>query len=259
MIWYIYIYKRRNEKKKSLEIRRLKRHLPDFPVMFFLQPVYSNCLQRCEPCKPELARLANTKGNARCCCSYICIITIITISSIIFFFILSSPVLGPWRYLVFPLKLLSFFLLVWSVMHETKACLWSTRECRPLGMFDELAAFPWFEHVQTFQCLESDTRKTMKILYAAATSFLRTQTASRKFPCGGNLVRHQAVNSNKFKSRPSPDCNPAFTGSRTSAPNQLKLAVVEGQVSGIRTLLPDASREALSCQVISAWFLRKVA
>ena len=72
-----------------------------------------------------------------------------------------SDVLGPWRYLVFPLKLLSFFLLVWSVMHETKACLWSTRECRPLGMFDELAAFPWFEHVQTFQCLECDTRKTM--------------------------------------------------------------------------------------------------
>ena len=145
-------------------------------------------------------------------------------------------------------------------MHKTKARLCSTKECRPLGMFDELAAFPLFEYVQTFQCLQSDTRKTMKNVVSPVTSFLRIQTASGKFPSGGNLVRHQAVNSSKLKSRPGPDCNPAFTRSRTSAPNQFKLALSwEGQVSGIPTLLPDASREALSCQIISAWFLRKVA
>lgn len=63
--------------------------------------------------------------------------------------------------------------------------------------------------------------KLWNILYAAATSFLRTQTASRKFPCG-NLVGHQAVNSNKFRSRPSPACNPAFTGSRSLRTSALK-------------------------------------
>lgn len=137
-----------------------------------------------------------------------------------------SDVLGPWRYLVFPLKLLSFFLLVWSVMHETKACLWSTRACRPWACLMNLQHFPDLNMFKHFNVWNLTPGKLWKILYAAATSFLRTQTASRKFPCGGNLVRHQAVNSNKFKSRPSPDCNPAFTGSRTSAPNQLKLAVV---------------------------------
>lgn len=102
VVWYdvyIYIYMiwRNEKKKKAWKSEGWSAIFPDFPVMFFLQPVYSNCLQRCEPCKPELARLANAKGNARCCCSYICIITIITISSIIFFFILSSPAVYKWN------------------------------------------------------------------------------------------------------------------------------------------------------------------
>lgn len=97
-IIFIYIYDMKKRKEnKAWKSEGWSAIFPDFPVMFFLQPVYSNCLQRCEPCKPELARLANAKGNARYCCSYICIITIITISSIIFFFIVSSPAVYKWN------------------------------------------------------------------------------------------------------------------------------------------------------------------